>query len=308
MIERKTAVITGGASGIGFATVERFSLNPKYTSIYAVDIDPAIEQVFPASKYPNVIPIQIDITNREQRESLIEGAFLESGRLDVVANIAGIMIQGKPSSFHLGKDGKPPEAMRRMFDVNLHAPIYIAWQAAQIMEAQGGGTIINITSSKYLFPDLFHVGYGVTKWELSKTTRRMAKVLMKAYNVRLVDVQPSNTKTNIDRNIWTPGTSTAEMAASQDIAGWWRNTFGNDPRNVADVIYRVAEGDIKSKTIYIGLDTKIGRLLYLLTYPLAGFKSYTLFFGISTLLYETRAAINFLKQKIDQAPAIKLPK
>lgn len=301
MAERKTAIIIGAASGIGFETARRFSEDPKYTTIIAADIKPSIYTAFPQSEYPNLIPLQVDVRSREEIESMLQRAVLESGRLDVVVNGAGVMIKGKPKAFW-DKGREYPQEWGEMERVNLWAPIVTMMEATKIMRGNGGGTIINVTSAKYLFPDIHHIEYQRGKMRLSRITRGLATDWMKTDNVRLVDVQPGNTRTNIDRGVWTEGNSIVEMEAAQSVTNWWREKIGNDPKDAAEVIYQVAEGRINSTTVYVGWDTKIGRVLYLLTYPLAGYRLDSLFFTGSAIFYQFATWVNMIRGRFDKNP------
>jgi len=303
MIERKTAIITGAASGIGLEATRRFSQDLRYNPIYAADINPSIQTIFPQSEYPNITPLLVDVRDRDQLECMLQRTATESGRLDVVVNAAGVMYKGKPRLLW-DKSKEPPKEWEEMDQVNLIAPIIVMVEAPKIMKENGGGAIINITSAKYLFPDIHHIEYQRGKMRLSRVTRGIAKDWMKRDNVRVVDVQPGNTKTNIDRGVWTEGTSKSELEAAEIITKWWREKFGNDPKDVAEVIYQVAEGRIKGTTVYVGWDTKIGRALYLLTFPLAGYRLDSFFFATSTLFYQVARGINILKGKHNETPFI----
>lgn len=297
MIERKTAIITGSASGIGLEAARRFSHDPKYNPIYATDINPSVQIIFPQSEYPNVVPLLVDVRDRDQLKGMLQKAATESGRIDTIVNAAGVMYKGKPKSLW-DKNKEPPKEWREMDQVNLWAPIIIMAEAPKFMRNNGGGTIINITSAKYLFPDIHHIEYQRGKMRLSKVIRGVAKDWMKRDNVRLVDVQPGNTKTNIDSGVWTEGNSKSEIEAAESITRWWREKFGNNPKDVAEVIYQAAEGRIKGRTIYVGWDTKIGRALYFLTYPLAGYRLDAFFFAGSTIFYQVARGINVLRRKV----------
>lgn len=297
MIERKTAIITGAASGIGLASARRFSQDSRYNPVYAADINLLVRTLFPPLEYPSIVPLLVDVRDRDQLEGMLQKAATESGRLDVIVNTAGIMYKGKPRLLW-DKSKEPPKEWEEMDRVNLWAPIVIMAEAPKFMGENGGGTIINITSAKYLFPDIHHIEYQRGKMRLSKVTRSLAKYWMENYNVRLVDVQPGNTKTAIDKGLWTEGNGKNEMEATDSITRWWREKFGNDPKDVAEVIHQVAEGRIKGTTIYVGWDTKIGRALYFLTYPLAGYRLDALFFAGSTLFYQVTRGVNILRGKV----------
>lgn len=300
MIERRTAIITGAASGIGKETTSRFATDPKYNPVYAVDKDPSIHTVFQASTNPNMIPLETDISKREEVLSLLQRVFTETGRIDVVVNAAGVMIKGRKSTFYY-KNGEPTSEQETMQAINLYAPIWIMVAASGLMRNDGGGTIVNVTSTKHYFPDVHHGEYQEGKQKLSKAIKRLAKSYEERDGVRLVDVQPGNTKTNIDRSIWTNGNASAEIQAAQAVTDWWMKTFGNDPKNVAEVIYKAAEGEIDKRTILVGADAKIGRALYLLTYPLAPYRFDYLFAAGSYLFYQAARLVKTLKDYYEKS-------
>lgn len=291
MSERKTAFITGAASGIGRATTERFSWDRKYNPVYAVDRNPAICNTFPQSEYPNIIPVQADVRDYEGIRNLLRKITLESGRLDVVVNAAGVMITGNRKTFY-DQNGKPAKELEEMNLVNLYAPIVIMVETSTIMRNNGGGVIVNITSAKHLFPDIHHIHYQNGKSDLSKVTRGAARYWQKKDNIRLVDIQPGNTKTSIDQNRWPDGNNESEVAAAHFVNKWWRDKFGNDPKKVADIIYSVAEGQIKGTTVRVGLDSKLGHLMRTLTYILPYIGPISAFIGVSlwtSLFYQGSA-------------------
>lgn len=212
----KTVIITGAASGIGLATVSRFAEDPKYNPIIAVDRDPEVHNIF---KYtPNVTPVVVDVTDHERSRDLVRRVGDDLGHIDVLVNAAGVMIKGNRRTFW-DKNKKPTPELGEMYKVNLQAPIVLMVAALAYMPKKGG-TIVNISSAKYLFPDPHHGVYQEGKTSLSQTTRRLASDYRRDYNVRLIDLQPGNTKTRIDRGSWTPGNSQAEIESAQRITNW----------------------------------------------------------------------------------------
>lgn len=137
----RTAIITGAASGIGLESTIRFSTDFSYNPIYAVDKDPSIVTMFDSAQYPNIIPVQVDVRDRGQVEHLISRVSLETGRLDVVVNAAGVMVKGKPGTFR-NKDGSRKELLKKMDAVNLQAPIIMMMKSFQVMRKNDGGIII----------------------------------------------------------------------------------------------------------------------------------------------------------------------
>ena len=256
MIEDKSVLITGAASGMGLETVKRFERDRRYTQIYAADKDPNVLDVFTASQHPSVIAMQVDIRNGNESANMFARVRAETQQLNVLVNCAGSIIAG---------DEVSPAAtvqLRDLNEVNYVGQMKIMFWAETMMESQGGGTIINITSSKDYFPDPYRFEYMLSKMkfeEMSLDARRRHQE--SEDGVRIVVVKPGNTKTGIDHGLWTEGSNPDEMQAVQGFNDWWRKTFGNDPRNVAETIYRIAEGEIDKDKVHVGIDAQLGNIL-----------------------------------------------
>ena len=252
--EKRTAIITGAASGIGLETVRRFSADPKYKPIYAVDKDPVIHTIFDAQNYPHVVPMQVDVRRGNENAEMFKRVRIEAKRLDVIVNAAGTIIAGNENN------SAASAQIRDLNDTNFAGQMYIMVMAETMMESWGGGTIINITSSKDYFPDPYRLEYMASKMRFEDMSLE-ARNRLKGSGVRVVIVKPGNTKTNIDRGAWTDGSNDTEMKAVQGFNDWWRKTFGNDPKNVAEVIYKIAEGKIDKEKVHVGFDAKLGNFL-----------------------------------------------
>lgn len=256
MLETKCAVVTGAASGMGLEVVKRISQDSKYRPIYAVDKNPSVLTVFEALQHQGIVPLQVDIRQGGETAQMFDRVRKESQRLDLLVNAAGTIIAG---------DDNSPAAQVQIMDLNeanYVGQMKIMFWAETMMESWGGGTIINITSSKDYFPDPYRFEYMLSKMrfeEMSLEARR--RHLQDEDGVRVVVVKPGNTKTSIDRGVWTEGSDEREMKAVQGFNDWWRRTFGNDPRNVAEVIYKIAEGQVDKDKVHIGFDAKLGNVL-----------------------------------------------
>ncbi|MBI2017513.1 SDR family NAD(P)-dependent oxidoreductase [Candidatus Daviesbacteria bacterium] len=252
--ERKAALITGAASGMGFETVKRFSKDPRYNPIYALDLDPSVHTIFEAAQYPQVVALQVDIRKGNEIAQVFDKVLKETKNLDVVVNAAGIIIAG---------DAQGPEGEKQIAnlnDTNFFGQMYVMQRAEIAMESREGGVIINVTSAKDYFPDPFRFEYMLSKIRFEEMSLYDGERLRED-GVRIVVVKPGNTKTHIDRRDWTQGYNEGEMKAVQGFNDWWRRTFGNDPKNVAEVIYKIAEGEIDNSVVPVGLDAKLGYLL-----------------------------------------------
>lgn len=287
MLETKCAVVTGAASGMGLEIVRRIAQDPKYRPIYAVDKSPSVLTVFEPLQHTGIVPLQVDIRHGGETAQMFDRIRKESQRLDVLVNAAGTIIAG---------DENNPAAQAQVRDLNeanYVGQMKIMFWAETMMESWGGGTIINITSSKDYFPDPYRFEYMLSKMrfeDMSLDARR--KHLANEDGVRIVVVKPGNTKTAIDHGLWTKGSNANEMQAVQGFNDWWRRTFGNDPKNVTETIYRIAEGEIDKEKVHIGLDAQLGNIL-------VKFPPWRIMFFLGSLgMYELVKQAHSLRKKV----------
>ena len=132
----KVAVITGASSGIGQAVAERLHTEG-YRLILSARKSPKLDNV--ANKVGgNAVPL--DLAHDENAPEALLSAALESyGRVDVLINNAGMMVEGTV-------DEIDREQVRLMLRLNTEATIMIAMQFARSFKAQRSGHIVNISS------------------------------------------------------------------------------------------------------------------------------------------------------------------
>ena len=126
------ALITGGSSGIGLATVRRLA--------------DAGHQVFYASRKPAAVPLApaithlpLDLADPRACDAAVQSVLDAAGRLDVLVNNAGTAVLAPL------EEGSDAEA-HHTFEVNVFGPMRLIRAALPAMRAQGGGRIINVTS------------------------------------------------------------------------------------------------------------------------------------------------------------------
>ena len=133
----RVAVVTGGGSGIGLATVRRFASEGAH--VVVGDVDPVAGKA--AAEEVGGLFVPVDVTSPEQVEALFQAAVDTHGGLDIAFNNAGISPPDDDSILVTGLD-----AWRRVQEVNLTS-VYLCCKAAiPHMQARGRGSIINTAS------------------------------------------------------------------------------------------------------------------------------------------------------------------
>jgi NAD(P)-dependent dehydrogenase (short-subunit alcohol dehydrogenase family) len=133
----RTAVVTGGGSGIGLATVRR--LASEGARVVVADIDPGPGKA--AADEVGGLFVQTDVTSETQVEELFTAAVDNYGSVDVAFNNAGISPPEDDSILETGLD-----AWRRVQEVNLTSVFLCCKAVIPHMQRQGRGAIVNTAS------------------------------------------------------------------------------------------------------------------------------------------------------------------
>jgi NAD(P)-dependent dehydrogenase (short-subunit alcohol dehydrogenase family) len=163
----KVAIVTGGARGIGAATVRAF--REAGAQIVVGDIDEAAGSALAAELAPAVLFRRTDVGSDEDLRALVAAAVDAFGGIDFVVNAAATM---EDAGF-----GSTREQWRRGLDVNLAGPAVLLREAAPHIRRRGGGAIIHFGSIAGKFGQSGRAIYPVTKAALQQMTRSAAMEL-----------------------------------------------------------------------------------------------------------------------------------
>ncbi|MFZ0320356.1 MAG: SDR family oxidoreductase [Candidatus Sulfotelmatobacter sp.] len=196
-LKEKRVLITGGASGIGAATAERFLEEGSRVCILDRDAKAcaAIRQQLPQIEEA----IVADVTDLKQVEAALAAAVRAMGRVDVLINNAGISIR------HNFLDITPAE-WDKVIAVNLTGVFYVAQTAARHMvenytAERGSGVILQTASTNGILGYPYYADYNATKAGVIELTRSMALEL--APKVRVCAVAPGYVLTPMQRAEYT---------------------------------------------------------------------------------------------------------
>lgn len=169
----KVAIITGGGRGIGEATAKKFAKEGAKVVIADIneeDIQRTVSEI--KDNGGEAYGINVDVTNIESVNKMIEFTVEKFGKLDVLVNNAGITMDS--TLLKMTED-----QWDKVIDVNLKG-VYICGQAAaKVMVEQGSGVILNASSVVGLYGNFGQTNYAATKWGVIGMTKTWAKELGK---------------------------------------------------------------------------------------------------------------------------------
>jgi len=179
-MEGKTAVITGGTSGIGEATAEVFAAEGAHVVIAGRWEEKGAE--IAERLGPQVIYQRTDVTREEDLQALIDTAVKRFGRLDCLFNNAGGPSRGTLETV-------TPEDFHYSMDLLLGSVVFGIKHAAPVMKAQGSGCIINNASIAGLRTGQGGYLYSAAKAAVIQLTK-LAGVELGPYGIRVNSISP----------------------------------------------------------------------------------------------------------------------
>lgn len=163
-LSQRTAVVTGGASGIGLATAVRLAAAGARVFVGDLRLRPANDDRFASL---GITQSECDVRSLDQLQQLIDSAAGRTGRLDILVSNAGVT--------QVGQVGEISEAQwDACLDTNLKAAFFGAKFAIPHLRKAGGGVIIHTASNAGLLPRAHDPVYSTSKIALVGLTRALA--------------------------------------------------------------------------------------------------------------------------------------
>jgi len=187
----KVAIVTGGASGIGRATVELFV--KEGATVVIADVNADIGEDVAGALGDAAAFKRTDVSNADDVQAAVDFAVEHFGGLDVMFNNAGIA--GTPRRF-LSDDLRD---FQRVVDVNLLGVLLGTQRAARHMATHGGGAIVNTTSIAGINAGAGYTAYRATKAAVIHMTKSHA-IELAEHNVRVNCIAPAHIATPINTN------------------------------------------------------------------------------------------------------------
>ena len=183
----KTAIVTGAGSGIGRATAVR--LAQEGARVITADIsEPRLKELVDAFPDLDFTMVPGDLVSLDDVEEVVAAC---DGRVDVLANVAGIMDAFLPPA------EVDDATWQRVFDVNLNAVMRLTRAVLPLMIAAGHGSIVNVSSEASFRASAAGVAYTSSKHAVNGFTRSVA-VFYRGNGIRCNAVAPGAVMTNIE--------------------------------------------------------------------------------------------------------------
>ncbi|KAB2917506.1 MAG: SDR family oxidoreductase [Hyphomicrobiaceae bacterium] len=217
-MQERVALVTGGASGIGLATVRRLLQSGWKVAIADRDERALAGLRDEPGAGERVRLAQLDITDEAAAQALIADTVAWFGALDGVVNSAGIA-----ADIHALET--PVDLFRKILDVNVVGTFIVARAAAQVMKERGGGAIVNMCSVSGLRGSKGRSAYGASKGAVRVLTQVLANDLA-PYAIRVNAVAPGPVDTPMvkamhtdkDRQLWNRHVPMRRYAEPEEIA------------------------------------------------------------------------------------------
>ncbi len=225
----KVVAVTGASSGIGEATALACAAAGASVALAARRgdrIDALAQRI--ASDGGRAIAIPTDVGDEQQARAFVEGTHAELGRLDVLVNNAGVMLLGP-----IG--GAPTEEWRRMIHANVFGVLYCTHAALPLMQTQGSGHILNVSSVAGRVARAGSGVYNLTKWGIGAFSESLRQECVHA-GIRVTLIEPGAVATELrDQN--RPEIVELMNARMGD-------TVPLDPNDIADaILYAIGQPD-----------------------------------------------------------------
>jgi NAD(P)-dependent dehydrogenase (short-subunit alcohol dehydrogenase family) len=220
----KVAIVTGAARGIGRSIAMMLARHG--AAIVAVDLRDAAHlleelSVEIAARGGRCRVASTDVASKRGVDAMVDGAFAEFGRIDILVNNAAIHPYPAPLLTAAEADWD------RLFAINVKGVLFTCQAAIPRMQAQGSGSVINIASDSAFDVIADEGGYGITKIAVVRMASYLARELA-GTGVRVNSVAPGWVKTRLTDGFFVdPGASRSiletvparRVASPDEVAG-----------------------------------------------------------------------------------------
>ncbi|MCF6466136.1 3-oxoacyl-[acyl-carrier-protein] reductase [Clostridium sp. Cult2] len=170
-LKDKTAIITGGGSGIGKETAIKFAGEGAKVAIWDINLEEANKTAEEISKLEGIAKTyKVDVTNRLEIEEVTDKVIKEFSKIDILVNNAGITMDATLIKMK-------EEQWDRVMDINLKGVFNCGQIVSRHMVEQRNGVILNAASVVGIYGNFGQTNYAASKWGVIGMTKTWAKEL-----------------------------------------------------------------------------------------------------------------------------------
>lgn len=229
-MEKKVAIVTGGASGIGLAIAEKFAQNNICTLVIGRD-----ENKLEAARKmlgDNGTTIQYDLTQLKGIPDLVKNIHQQYGHIDILVNNAGINMKKEFTEV-------TDEDFQHILHTNLNAVFALSREVVKVMETQKSGSIINISSMAAMYGLPKVIAYTASKSAIEGMTVAMA-VELSPKGIRVNSIAPGFIATDMSAKALNN-----DPERKQKVMGRTPMGYLGTPEDVADTALFLATSSSK---------------------------------------------------------------
>lgn len=213
-LEGKIAIVTGGAKGIGEATVRLFTRHG--AKVIIADVEDTIGNSLAASLSPSATYVHCNVSLEEDVENLISSTISRYGRLDILFNNAGVLgSQSEKKKSIMDFDADEFDSVMKVNVRGVALGIKHAARAMMIHKGKGGGgCIISTASVAGVMGGMGPHAYTASKHAIVGLTKNTACELGK-FGIRVNCISPFGVATSMLVNAWR-STGTADEGEGEE--------------------------------------------------------------------------------------------
>lgn len=253
--DRKVAVITGSASGIGYETAIALARSGIFTYATMRNLQKVtnLESIRDKEMLP-LKTLQLDVTDDASVNKAIQTIISESGRIDVLVNNAGYGLVGAFEDLSM-------DEIRHQFETNFFGVIRVMQSVLPLMRKQKFGIIVNISSGAGRFGYPSGSAYVSTKFALEGLSESIAYELYQ-FGIKVILIEPGVIKTNFDSGMViakkSQDASSPYFNMTQKMDTVFRQLIRNSspPSLVADVVVQAVESGNPNLRYLAGKDVE----------------------------------------------------
>jgi 3(or 17)beta-hydroxysteroid dehydrogenase len=209
-VQGKVALITGAASGIGFAAAQL--LAEEGADVVVADRDQSRSEAAVAALGRRARYYALDVIREDQWIAITDAVVSEFDRLDILVNCAGVVLFKDVEATTI-------DEWRDLMAVNLDGTFLGCKHAVRIMKGRGGGSIVNMSSVAGIIGHGALAAYCASKGGVRLLTKSVAlHCAREGYNIRCNSVHPSFVDTPMVQSLVAAARDPAKMAAMCNTA------------------------------------------------------------------------------------------